>query len=95
MVGALLYVAQWTRPDISYSVSELSRFVSNPGKVHLELAKRDFFYLAKTSSLRLKYSPSAITDNLRSTSGYVLMLNGAAVFWLCKPLSVFAAFVQC
>ncbi len=60
MVGSLLYVAQWTRPDISYSGSELSRFFFNPGKVHLEQAKRVFRYLAKTSSLHLEYSPSAV-----------------------------------
>ncbi len=60
MVGSLLYVAQGTRPDISYSVSELSCFVSNPGKVHLEQAKRFFRYLSKTSALHLEYSPSAV-----------------------------------
>jgi hypothetical protein len=111
MVGSLLYVAQWTRPDISYSVSELSRFVSNPGQVHLEQAKRVFRYLSKTSALHLEYSPSAVPgspvadnqlwgyvdsdwagcpDTRRSTSGYVLMLNGAAVSWRCKRQSVFA-----
>ena len=111
MVGSLLYVAQWTRPDISYSVSELSRFVSNPGNVHLEQAKRVFRYLSKTASLHLEYSPSAVPgspvadnqlwgyvdsdwagcpDTRRSTSGYVLMLNGAAVSWRCKRQSVFA-----
>ena len=40
-----------------YSVSELSRFVSNPGKVHLEQAKRVFRYLSKTSALHLEYFP--------------------------------------
>ncbi len=28
MVGSLHYIANWTRPDISFSVSELSHFVS-------------------------------------------------------------------
>ncbi len=31
-VGSLLYVAQWTRPAISYSVSELSRWFPMLGK---------------------------------------------------------------
>ena len=58
MVGSLLYVAQWTRPDISFSVSELSRFVSNPGKEHVEQAKRVFRYLKQTLQLQKK-TPSA------------------------------------
>jgi hypothetical protein len=57
IVGSLLYVGQWTRPDISYSVSELSCFVSNPRKVHLEQAKWGFRYLSTTSVLHLEYSP--------------------------------------
>jgi hypothetical protein len=111
MVGSLLYVAQWTRPDISFSVSELSRFVSNPGKVHLEQAKRVFRYLKQTLSLHLEFSSSSVPgspvennqlwgyvnsdwagcpDTRRSSSGYVLMLNGSAVSWRCKRQSVYA-----
>ncbi len=51
MVGSLLYVAQWTRPDISYLVPELFRVASNPRKVHLEQAERVLCYLSKPSSL--------------------------------------------
>ncbi len=60
MVGSLLYLASWTRPDIAFSVSELSRFVSNPGNSHLETAKRLFQYLRKTVSLGLVYRSSAL-----------------------------------
>lgn len=48
MLGSLLYLVSWTRPDIAFSVSELSRFVSNPGKQHLEAAKCVVSYLKKT-----------------------------------------------
>ncbi len=108
MVGSLLYIANRTRPDISFSVSELSRFVSNPGPVHLESAKSLFRYLKQTLELHLEYSPRAVPgfnivqnqlwgyvdsdwagcpDDRRSTSGYVLMLNGAqgaAISWRSK-----------
>ena len=35
MVGSLLCLACWSRPDIAFAVSELSRFVSSPAKLAL------------------------------------------------------------
>ena len=102
MIGSLLYLASWTRPDMAFAVSELSRFVSNPGKPHLEAAKRVFRYFKKTLSLGLVYrsSPSEMPpntlwgyvdsdwagcpDSRRSTSGFVFMLNDAAISWRSK-----------
>ena len=71
MIGSLLYLASWTRPDMAFAVSELSRFVSNPGKPHLEAANRVFRYLKKTLSLGLVYrsSPSEMPPN--TLWGYV------------------------
>ena len=43
----------------AFSVSELSRFVSNPGRQHLEATKRVFRYLKKTINLGLVYQSSA------------------------------------
>jgi hypothetical protein len=34
IIGSLMYLASATRPDISFAVSKLSRFVSNPGGDH-------------------------------------------------------------
>ena len=34
MIGSLMYLASTTRPDISFAVSKLSRFMSNPGTDH-------------------------------------------------------------
>jgi phenylalanine-4-hydroxylase len=31
IIGSLMYLASVTRPDISFAVSKLSRFTSNPG----------------------------------------------------------------
>ena len=36
MVGSLLYLACWTRPDIFFAVSELSQCVSAPGQNHMQ-----------------------------------------------------------
>ncbi len=107
MVGSLLYISSWTRPDIAFAVSELSRFVSNPGSKHLAAAKRVFRYLKETISDGIIYHPPLLStlsdgfplnilwgyvdsdwagcpDTRRSTSGFALMLNEAAVSWRSK-----------
>jgi hypothetical protein len=40
IIGSLLYLASATRPDISFVVSKLSRFVSNPRDVHWQALER-------------------------------------------------------
>jgi hypothetical protein len=111
MVGSLLYLACWSRPDIAFSVSELSRFISSPGQMHMQAVKHLLRYLKGTCDLGLKYSkptnsgivdrPNVLwgfvdsdwagcPDSRRSTSGYTLMLNGAAVSWKSKRQSVVA-----
>ena len=39
-IGSLMYAAIATRPNITFAVSALSQFLSNPGKVHWEQVKR-------------------------------------------------------
>jgi hypothetical protein len=107
MVGSLLYLSCWTRPDISFAVSELSRFVSDPGLVHMQAAKRVIRYLKGTKELKLRYSrPEGVKinqlwgyvdsdwagciDTRKSTTGYLLMFNGAAVSWKSKRQNVVA-----
>ena len=34
ILGSLMYLAIWTRPDIAYAVNTLSQFSSNPGPAH-------------------------------------------------------------
>ena len=35
-VGCLMYALVWTRPDMSYAVSVVSRYMANPGRKHYE-----------------------------------------------------------
>ncbi|XP_055590212.1 uncharacterized protein LOC129742345 [Uranotaenia lowii] len=55
-LGCLQYIAQATRPDISYAVNAVSEFNSNPGPKHWDAVKRILRYLKRTASNRLRYS---------------------------------------
>ena len=48
MVGNLFYLSCLSRPDICFAVSELSRFVADPGETHMKAAKRVLRYLKGT-----------------------------------------------
>ena len=56
MVGSLLCLACWTRPDISFAVLELSRFVSAPGQNHMQAVKHLLRYIKGASELGVLYS---------------------------------------
>ena len=48
-IGALLWLAIMTRPDIFFSVIELAQFSSAPTEEHWESVKLKFLYLKGTS----------------------------------------------
>jgi len=48
IVGMLLYVSNNTRPDITYAVSQVARFTSNPKESHAKAIKTIVRYLAGT-----------------------------------------------
>jgi hypothetical protein len=98
IIGSLMYLASATRPDISFAVSKLSRFLSNPGDDHWRALERVMRYLLGTKSYGLHYSgdPAVLegysdsnwisdADEIKATSGYVFTLGGGAVSWKsCK-----------
>ena len=55
-IGALLYLAQCTRPDIAFSVNLLARFNSAPTRRHWNGVKHILRYLRGTTDLGLFYS---------------------------------------
>ena len=93
-----MYLASATRPDISFAVCKLSRFVSNPGDDHWRALERVMRYLKGTMSYGIRYTrhpkvlegycdANWISDaaELYATSGYVFSLGGGAVSWKsCK-----------
>ncbi|XP_044430953.1 disease resistance protein RPM1-like [Triticum aestivum] len=54
-VGALMYLANCTRPDIAFAVSLLARYNSEPTKIHCKGVKNIFRYLQGTKDLGLFY----------------------------------------
>lgn len=58
MVGTLLYIAQVTRPDITYAATMLARHMYAPSRALLKLAQKCLLYLKGTAGLRLVFGGS-------------------------------------
>lgn len=101
LIGRLLYLTV-TRPDIVYSVNQLSQFLSNPHQSHFDAAIRILRYLKMTPGQGL-FLPANGSLNLeaycdadwggcaftrRSKTGYFITLGGAPVSWRTKKQSV-------
>jgi hypothetical protein len=52
-VAALFYVARATRPDITYAVSQVARFMHRPGPKHVDALNRIYAYLRRTRDVSL------------------------------------------
>ena len=57
-VGALMYLAIATCPDIAFTIGKLAQFNSNPGLQHWKAVKHVFQYLKGTINLWLTYYPN-------------------------------------
>lgn len=56
LIGALLYVSNGSRPDISFAVNYLSRFQNSYNQTHFKYALRILKYLYGTRFINLTYS---------------------------------------
>lgn len=97
LIGALSYIANGTRPDISYAVNFLSRFQNGYDETHFKYALRVLKYLYSTKSLKLTYDKQLDHDNImdayvdadwaadiidrKSTSGLIIRFFGNVIFW--------------
>ncbi|CAI7867849.1 unnamed protein product [Closterium sp. NIES-53] len=103
LVGCLMYLMTYTRPDLAYPLSILTRYVA-PGRhrpEHMAAAKRVLRYLCSTSGLGLVLggrSPVVLTshadaswvDDLatqRSSQGYTFSLGSGSISWRSTRLS--------
>jgi len=66
-VGALMYLATSTHPDIAYTVGCLARFNSNPGIAHWHAVKHLLRYLKGTADYSITYAPDFSSSELFRT----------------------------
>ena len=106
LVGSLIYLYCCTRPDLSFIVSLLSRFMASPKVIHLQIANGVLHYLKYTVEYDLKYVKSdeplhlfgytdsdfAQNPDCHSISGYCfkINLNSALVSWKSAKQTIVA-----
>jgi hypothetical protein len=104
IVGALRYLMN-TRPDLSYAVGYVSRFMEKPTTEHLLAVKRVLRYIAGTvdygchygkkkgADVLVGYSDSDLArdvDTRKSTTGVLFFLNDNLVTWQSQKQRVVA-----
>ena len=97
IIGVLNYLCH-TRPDTTFCVSVLSRFMHRPLLYHLGAAKRVLDYVAGTIDFGIQYSKvsrfrlygfsdndwAGCLEDRRNTSGCMFSLGSGAISWNSK-----------
>jgi hypothetical protein len=97
LVGSLLYLTH-SRPDLSYAVGAVSKFMQEPHELHWKAAKRILQYVQGTITLGIHYAADSTLDltsftnsdwagnsiDRKSTSGYSLSLGSELICWSSK-----------
>jgi hypothetical protein len=102
-VGSLIYTMVCSRPDLSYAMSIISRYMSNPGKEHWRAVQWIFSFLRGTTDHCLQFGRTTKgligyvdsdyardLDRRRSLTGYVFTIGSCAVSWKAILQSVVA-----
>ena len=106
VIGSLIYLMTCTRPDISYSVGLLSRFMQEPKELHWRFLKRLLRYLKTTRDYSLTYyksnkenrkligyTDSDLASNFedrKSTSGYLFKYGECLISWKSSKQNIVA-----
>ena len=90
-----------TRPDVSYALSVMSRYQSNPGKGHWVVIKNILTYMRRTKDVFLIYGDGDLIvggytdasfqsdrDDSKSQLGYVFTLNGGTISWKSSKMTM-------
>jgi Reverse transcriptase (RNA-dependent DNA polymerase) len=106
VLSSVMYTQMATRPDLSYAVSTLSKFSSNPGKLHWTALMHVLQYIKGTLDNKITYGGSGRTsltpyryvdadyggdrDTRCSCSGHMFFMAGGLVAWGAKYQLTFA-----
>ena len=98
VVGQMLWISVMTKPEISYQVGQLAKYVSKFGKSHVDAAKYCLRYLKGTMLMGITYRKSSLPaeiqcfsdatwandSQMKSVSGNAFILLGGAISWRAK-----------
>jgi hypothetical protein len=95
-ISSIMYAMLRTRPDVALDLSLTSHYQSNPSMSHWSAVKNVLKFLRRTKDMVLVYggssaeldvkgyvstSSKADSDDEKSQTGYVFLVNGGAVSW--------------
>jgi Reverse transcriptase (RNA-dependent DNA polymerase) len=100
LLGALIYVSVWTRPDISHAVSVLSSCFSDASDFHYQQALRVLRYLKGTSEYGVLLGGGELQDlkvfvdadwaqdvrDRKSYGGHIFKLGSSPILWSSKKI---------
>jgi hypothetical protein len=95
IVGSCMYLMVSTRPDISYAVGQLAKYMNSHGPEHHAAANHLLRYLKGSVDVGITYSPdvsdeiigysdsdwASDIDTRKSTTGYVFFSCGGPISW--------------
>ena len=99
-VGSLMYTSLGTRPDITFAVTRLSKYLQNPGPAHWEAVRNVLRYLKATHDHWLVFgerngsltgwvdADGSQEEDRHAISGYAFLIDGGAVSWNSKQQEI-------
>jgi hypothetical protein len=94
VVGSLLYLAIWTRPDIIFAVHTVAKHSNHPTLETVHACNRILSYIEHTQHLGLTFCPGHIRltsfvdcsfvdviENRKSTGGLIQYIGTSPVYW--------------
>jgi len=103
IVGSIMYGMLCTRPDLAFTIQQLSQFSSGPANAHYQAGKRAMRYLQGTQTTGPIYNGEITSpiqgycdadygagEDRKSISGYIFLLAGAPISWQAKKQTTVA-----